>query len=80
MWYWILGLYFVPMVVNIVFQYYEENVEMQTVGDLLKTWYFYFVPIFNILITFLIPFYYIDKIWSYKLGFWWERFKNIKIR
>ena len=74
----ILLLYVLPMVVNIAFQYFEDKAE--TIGDLLKTWYFYFVPIFNIFITFLIPFYYIDKFWSYKAGFWWERFKNIKIR
>ena len=77
---WILGLYFVPMLINIVFQYFEEDIEVQTIGDLLKTWYFYFLPIFNIFITFLIPIYYVDKFCSEKISFWWERFKNIKIR
>ncbi len=76
--YWILGLYFGPMVINIVFQYFEENISMQTIGDLLKYWYFYFFPIFNLIITFIVLCYYISK--YLKIGERWKKFKNIKIR
>ena len=76
--YWILGLYFVPMVIMVVFQYFEEK--PNTIGELLIDGWVIYVPCINLLASCMIPFYYIDKLYSSKLGFWWERFKNIKIR
>ena len=77
MWYWILGLYFVPMVVNMAFMYFDTD-GVETIGDFLKYWWAYFIPGFNLFMTLCIPIYYIDT--QLKLGERWERFKNIKIR
>ena len=74
----ILLLYVLPMVINISFQYFEEKAE--TIGDLLKFKCYYFTPVFNLLISIIIPFYFLDKFYGEKFGSWWERFKNIKIR
>ena len=76
MWYWILGLYFVPMVINMLFAYYNKYV--YTIGDLLYYWWAYFIPVFNIFMTLCLPIYCIDV--YFKLGKRWEKFKNIKIR
>ena len=76
-WYWILGLYVLPMVINILFVY-SDNKFVHTVGDLLKFWWAYFVPFLNIFMTLCLPIYCIDV--YFKLGERWEKFKNIKIR
>lgn len=77
MWYWILGLYFVPMVINMLFAYYN-NKYVCTIGDLLYYWWAYFIPGFNIFMTLCLPIYYIDT--YLKLSERWEKFKNIRIR
>jgi hypothetical protein len=75
--YWILGLYFIPMVINMAFVY-SDNKSVFTVGDFLKYWWAYFIPGFNFCMTLCLPIYYIDT--QLKFGERWERFKNIKIR
>ena len=77
MWYWILGLYFVPMVINMVYMYCDKD-EVKTLGDFLKVWWAYFIPVLNLLMVIILLFYYIDE--YLKLGERWEKFKNIKIR
>ena len=76
--YWILVLYVLPMVIMAIFQYFEEK--PQTIGELLEDSWIVFVPCINLLGLIIIPFYYIDKLYSEKFSSWWERFKNIKIR
>ena len=76
--YWILVLYVLPMVINMIVSYKEE--ECETIGDLLSNWGLFFIPIVNIFVTICIPAYYTDKLYSDKISSWWERFKNIKIR
>jgi hypothetical protein len=78
MWYFILGLYFGPMVVNILVIYIEDKPE--TVEDLLKNWEIFFIPLVNIFVTFSIPLYYIGEFFSEKFNYWWEKFKKLKIR
>ncbi len=78
MWYWILGLYFGPMVVNMLVVYIEDKPE--TVEDLLKQWGLLFIPLINIFFTLCVPIYYIHKLFSEKFKSWWEKFKQIKIR
>ena len=77
-WYWILGLYFVPMIINMIVSYKEDKTE--TIGDLLNNWGLFFIPIVNIFVTICTPAYYIDKLYSDRISSWWERFKNIRIR
>jgi hypothetical protein len=77
MWYWILGLYFVPMVVNMAFMYFDTD-GVETIGDFLSAWWAYFIPFLNLFMTLCIPIYYIDT--QLKFGERWEKFKNIKIR
>ena len=74
----IILLYVLPMVINIAFQYFEDKAE--TVGDLLKFKHYYFIPVFNLIISIIIPIYFVDKFYGEKFSSWWERFKNIKIR
>ena len=77
MWYWILGLYFGPMVINMIFVYSDKD-SVSTVGDFLKFWWAYFIPVFNLFMTICLPIYYINE--HLKFGERWEKFKNIKIR
>ena len=77
MMYCILGLYFVPMVINMVFVYFDDD-RVKTVGDFLYHWWVYFIPGVNIFMMLCLPIYYIDT--YLKLGERWEKFKNIKIR
>ena len=75
--YWTLGLYFIPMVINILFVYFNNDL-VYTVGDLLKYWGVYLIPFINLLLCLFVPIYYIDG-WI-KFEKRWEKFKNIKIR
>ena len=78
MWYWILGLYFVPMVINFIFVYKDEDVK--TVGDFIKDSWAIFLPFVNTIISCFILIYLVIAWWENLEIKWWERFKNIKIR
>jgi hypothetical protein len=75
--YWILGLYFGPMVINMVHIYYNKE-SVFTVGDFLSVWWAYFIPFLNLILAICLPIYYIDT--YLKLAERWKKFKNIKIR
>lgn len=77
--YWVLGLYILPMVLNILFVYSDS--EIKTIGDLMDgNWWGYFVPVLNILISIAIPIYYIGNFIENKFKNWWEGFKTTKIK
>jgi hypothetical protein len=73
--YWILGLYILPMVFNLLFVYSDKQVT--TIGDLMRSWWGYFVPIVNLLVTIAISIYYLSE-WL-KCSFF-DKIKNIKIK
>lgn len=73
--YWILGLYILPMVFNLLFVYSDKQVT--TVEDLMRSWWGYFVPLLNLLVTIAIPIYYLTM---YCKGEFWDKIKNIKIK
>lgn len=77
--YLVLGLYILPMILNILFVYSDSQVK--TIGDLMvDNWWTYFVPFLNLFICLMIPFYYIVEFIKNKLKDKWENFKNIKIK
>jgi hypothetical protein len=73
--YWILGLYIFPMIFNLLFVYSDKQVT--TVGDLMRSWWGYFVPMVNLLVTVAIPIYYLTKYLQCK---YLNKIKNIKIK
>lgn len=73
--YWILGLYILPMVFNLLFVYSDKQVT--TVEDLMRSWWGYFVPLLNLLVTIAIPIYYLTAYCKSEL---WDKIKNIKIK
>jgi hypothetical protein len=73
--YWILGLYILPMIINLLFVYSDEQVT--TVEDLMHDWWVYFVPILNLLVTIAIPIHYLTM---YCKREFWDKIKNIKIK
>lgn len=74
--YYILGLYVLPMIINILFVYSDKQVK--TLGDLMVSWWGYFVPLLNLLVTIAIPIYYIGEyIQSNSII---EKIKKIKIK
>ena len=74
--YYILGLYVLPMIINILFVYSDKQVK--TLGDLMVGWWGYFVPLLNLLVTIAIPIYYIGEYiqWNSII----EKIKKIKIK
>lgn len=74
--YYILGLYVLPMIINILFVYSDKQVK--TLGDLMVSWWGYFVPLLNLLVTIAIPIYYITKYFESKKII--EKIKKIKIK
>lgn len=74
--YWILGLYILPMILNLLFVYSDDGVK--TLGDLMVSWWGYFVPLVNLLVTIAIPIYYITEYFESKKII--QRIKNIKIK
>ena len=77
-WYWILGLYFVSMIINFIFVYKDEDIK--TVGDFIKDSWAIFLPFVNTIISCFILIYLVIAWWENLEIKWWERFKNIKIR
>jgi hypothetical protein len=74
--YYILGLYVLPMVFNLIFVYSDKQIK--TLGDLMTSWWGYFVPIVNLLVMIAIPIYYISEYFeSNKII---DKIKNIKIK
>jgi hypothetical protein len=73
--YWILKLYILPMIINLLFVYSDKQVT--TIGDLMRSWWGYFVPVLNLLITIAIPIYYLTM---YCKEEFWDKIKNIKIK
>jgi hypothetical protein len=74
--YYILGLYVLPMVFNLLFVYSDKQIN--TLGELLEKWWGYFVPLLNLLVTIAIPIYYISVYFESSKVF--EKIKNIKIK
>jgi hypothetical protein len=74
-WWLIIGLYFVPMIFNLLFVYSDK--EVTTVEDLMRSWWGYFVPLLNLLVTIAIPIYYISVYCKNDL---WNKIKDIKIK
>ena len=74
--YYILGLYVLPMIINILFVYSDKQVK--TLGDLMVSWWGYFVPLLNLLVTMAIPIYYIGE--YIKCNDIIEKIKKIKIK
>lgn len=54
----ILLLYFIPMFINMIFIYLDE--EVNTIGDLFKFWWAFFIPTLNIFMCLMIPIYYLN--------------------
>lgn len=73
--YYILVLYVFPMIFNLIFVYSDKEVD--TLGELLKSWWGYFVPLLNLLVMIAIPLYYLTM---YCKGPFWDKIKNIKIK
>lgn len=74
--YYILGLYVLPMIINILFVYSDKQVK--TLGDLMFNWWGYFIPLLNLLVTMAIPIYYIGE--YIKCNDIIEKIKKIKIK
>ena len=74
--YYILGLYVLPMIINILFVYSDKQVK--TLGDLMVDWRVYFVPFLNSLFTMSIPIYVIAKYFQSNDVI--EKIKKIKIK
>ncbi len=74
--YYILGLYVLPMILNILFVYSDKQVK--TLEDLMVDWRVYFVPFLNSLFTMSIPIYVIAKYFQSNDVI--EKIKKIKIK
>lgn len=74
--YYILGLYVLPMIINILFIYSDKQVK--TLGDLMFNWWGYFIPLLNLLVTIAMPIYYTTKYFESKKII--EKIKKIKIK
>ena len=56
--YFILGFYILPMILNILFTYSDK--QEKTINDLMSdNWWTYFIPIINISFCIMIPIYYL---------------------
>lgn len=73
--YYILALYVLPMMFNLIFVYSDEQVT--TIEDLMRSWWGYFVPLVNLLVTIAIPIYYLTIYCKSEL---WDKIKKIKIK
>lgn len=73
--YYILVLYLLPMIFNLIFVYSDKQVT--TIEDLMRSWWGYFVPLLNLLVTIAIPIYYLTTYCKSEL---WDKIKNIKIK
>ena len=67
-------LYIVPMCINMLFVYLDNDVN--TIEDLFRGWWAYFVPFLNIFMCLMIPIYYINI----HIEKWWQKIKNTKIK
>ena len=67
--------YFIPMIINLLFVYSDKYVT--TIGDLMNSWWGYFVPIVNLCVSIAIPIYYLTQYCKFNL---WDKIKNIKIK
>jgi len=74
-WFLITVFYFIPMIFNLLFVYSDKQVT--TIEDLMRSWWGYFIPVLNLLITIAIPVYYLTE---YCKGEFWDKIKNIKIK
>lgn len=74
--YYILVLYVLPMIINILYIYSDKQVK--TLGDLMFCWWAYFIPLLNLLFTMLTPIYVVAKYFQSNDVI--EKIKKIKIK
>ena len=76
-WHWIIVLYVLPLIVNSLYLI-KGDTNVKTLGDFLDAYVLYLVPVFNLVLSILLPIAFIlDKMNAQER---WEKFKNIKIK
>jgi Ni,Fe-hydrogenase I cytochrome b subunit len=76
-WHWIIVLYVLPLIVNSLYLI-KGDTNVETIGDFLDAYVLYLVPVFNLVLSILLPIAFIlDKMNAQER---WEKFKNIKIK
>lgn len=74
--YGILGFYVIPMILAMLITYFDEDTE--TVGDFLRYWWAFIIPIINLATTLGGIFAIIYNFTKFNKR--WQNFKNIKLK